>query len=152
MRKVQLSEHRLAPAYRAVFGVAFFAMVAMVLTLLISSVGAGPLRPPSTDEQPFTVQFANGARIPGIARQFTERFAAAGFTTADPLDTVDPVSRTVVYYRDGHRRAAQRVAAKLGKARVESADGAPTMNGASPSADVLVVLGADRASPTTSVG
>ena len=142
------SSRRLPPAQRAVFGVAFFTTVAMVLLLLTNPVDPSDAPLPA-DEPPFTVQFANGARIDGIARHFSETFTTAGFTTGDPLDTMEPASRTVVYYRDDRRQAARRVAAQLGTKRVEALARAPAMSGPQPTAEIVVVLGSDQPPLTT---
>lgn len=137
---------RLQPAQRTVFGVTFFGALAMSLLLLMQPVESDGIGASNGEELPFTVQLVNGAQVEGLARQFTDTFTQAGFTTAEPTDAMNPSPATVVYYRDGFKRAAQRVAAQLGKASIKGWSQLPSINEPS-SAEVVVVLGTDRAAP-----
>lgn len=137
---------RLPPAQRTVLGVTFFGAFAMSLFLLMLPVESNGVDVSSGEELTFTVQFVNGAQVEGLARQFTETFTQAGFTTTDPTDAMDPNPATVVYYREGYKRAAQRVATQLGKVSTKRWTELPSIAELS-SAEVVVVLGTDRAPP-----
>jgi LytR cell envelope-related transcriptional attenuator len=105
-----------------------------------------PGRPPSN----VPVLVANGAGVTGAAAAFTARLQVAGWTTLTPTNATIDVPTSHVYYVAGQESAAAQVASELG---LPSTAVAPYTT-ATPissigTADVVVVLGPDLATPTS---
>ncbi len=105
-----------------------------------------PNRPPAN----VPVLVANGAGVTGAAAAFTARLQAAGWTTLTPTNATIMVPSSHVYYVAGQEPAAAAVAAQL---QLPPTAVAPYTTAAPVSsigtADVLVVLGPDLATPTS---
>jgi hypothetical protein len=105
-----------------------------------------PSRPPAN----VPVLVANGAGVTGAAAAFTARLQAAGWTTLTPTNATIMVSSSHVYYVAGQEPSAAAVAADL---HLPPTAVAPYTTAAPVSsigtADVLVVLGPDLATPAS---
>ncbi|HXW39469.1 MAG TPA: LytR C-terminal domain-containing protein [Acidimicrobiales bacterium] len=96
------------------------------------------------------VLVANGAGVNGAAAAFSARLQAAGWTTLTPTNATIDVPTSHVYYVAGQEPAAAAVAVQLG---LPPTSVAPYTTAAPVSsigtADVIVVLGPDLATPAT---
>lgn len=121
------------------------------------SAGSAPTRAvPAVDRSQVTVTVINGTTVSGLARAALNRLDGVGFQDGGvATDTTNQSRRkTLVFYADGDRAAAFDVARalKLPRSRATpftgQADGPGIRLLARPDADVVVVLGADRAAPS----
>ncbi|HSD78517.1 MAG TPA: LytR C-terminal domain-containing protein, partial [Solirubrobacteraceae bacterium] len=113
---------------------------------------------PQVDRSQVTVTVVNGTTVQGLARGALNRLDDVGFQDGGVATDTTNQSRTqtIVFYADGQRNAALDVARvlKVPRSRVERFSAEPDGPGirllARQDADVVVVLGADKAeqSPT----
>jgi hypothetical protein len=87
------------------------------------------------------VQVLNGTGRAGLAASTTTRLKGLGYAKVSTGNTSSQSGATVVYFREGSRAAAERLAADLKVATVTAIAGTPLASGASGSAQVVVVLG-----------
>ena len=101
--------------------------------------------------QQIKVLVANGTAVKGLAGKYQKSLAAAGYNALTPTDTVQkPVSRSAVYASPSLTREAAVLASLLSipAAQVKSLTQAPPLREAARSADVIVVIGADKSNVT----
>jgi LytR cell envelope-related transcriptional attenuator len=106
-----------------------------------------PLRPPAQVK----VLAANGTSVKGLAGQVKDKLTAAGYNALAPTDTsAKPVVASAVYFTAGFDHEAAAVAVLLGlPATAVKPMPAPPPVAALQGANVLVVIGQDRAPATT---
>jgi hypothetical protein len=106
----------------------------------------GAPRAGAIDRGEVTVAVLNGTSVNGLAGKVSSDVEASGYRTGTVSSTEPGFARTVVYYEDGQKRAAQKVARDLGidKQTVEPLD--RQTRRLVGDADVVVIAGEDRAS------
>ena len=103
---------------------------------------------PAADPSDYTVFVLNGTQRNGIAAEVGKTLETDGFVIADKGNAaVNSVPTTEVFYLEGQKRGASAIAKKLGVSaeNVKRADSAISVQG--PGADVIVQIGADKATP-----
>ena len=133
----------LQPRWLAALAVAAFA----VATSAIIVVQQGLLHddePPAAQLDPAGLEVAvlNTTSAGGIAGRVSKQIEDAGFLPGAVESFVREADQTVVMFQRGQGRAAKRVARELGGAAVQKID--REVQAATPSADVVVILGQDR--------
>lgn len=100
---------------------------------------------PAVDPGGIEVAVLNTTSADGLAGKLSRQIENAGFLPGDVESFVRDTDQTVVMYQRGQKRAAKRVARELG------GDPPPAIQGidrdvqdATPTADVVVILGQDR--------
>jgi LytR cell envelope-related transcriptional attenuator len=100
---------------------------------------------PAVDPAGIEVAVLNTTSADGLAGKLSRQIENAGFLPGDVESFVRDTDQTVVMYQRGQKRAAKRVARELG------GDPPPAIQGidrevqdATPTADVVVILGQDR--------
>ena len=100
---------------------------------------------PTVDPAGIEVAVLNTTSADGLAGKLSRQIENAGFLPGDVESFVRDTDQTVVMYQRGQKRAAKRVARELG------GDPPPAIQGidrevqdATPTADVVVILGQDR--------
>jgi len=91
------------------------------------------------------VAVLNTTSAGGLAGRVSRQIEDAGFLPGDVASIVRDTDQTVVMYQRGQKRAAKRVARELGKnapPAIQKID--REVQGAAPTADVVVILGQDR--------
>ena len=108
--------------------------------------GDGAPRAGAIDRGDVTVAVLNGTSVNGLAGKVSADIAASGYRTGTVSSTAPGFAKTVVFYDDGQKRAAQKVARDLGidKDTVEPLD--RDTGRLAGGANVVVVAGEDRAS------
>ena len=93
-----------------------------------------------------TVMVLNATTTPGLAKRLADSLKQAGYPDpASETNTRDQtLQRSTVFYGDGYRAQARRVAQRLGIANVAAVDA--ETRAVAPDADVVVLAGADQAS------
>jgi hypothetical protein len=93
-----------------------------------------------------TVTVLNGTTTPGLAKKLADSLKQAGYPEpGSETNTRDQtLQQSTVYYGDGYRAQARRVAQRLGIANVAAVDA--ETRAVAPDADVVVLAGADAAS------
>ena len=106
---------------------------------------AKPTVPANAGETPVAV--LNGTETTGLAHRISGQLQQLGYSQAAPLSGHPPgaTQSTVVEYASGHRSDAESVARVLGVSNVQAMEAAITPLAGS--ANVAVVVGADKASP-----
>jgi hypothetical protein len=92
-------------------------------------------RPPSQ----IVVQVLNGSGKSGVAGALTQQFKSKGYQTVDAKDTIKRTG-TVVYYRPGFDREAAAIATLIAGSQIAPMP-TPPPSGASPNANIVVVIG-----------
>jgi hypothetical protein len=97
-----------------------------------------------------TVVVANGTSVNGLAAHYSTVIGAGGWTMKTPIDAATSVPTSAVYYAAGQQQQAGSIAATIGvkPAEVLPITSATPVTGAT-GVDVVVVIGADLASTTT---
>ena len=111
---------------------------------------AGPANPatPAVNPEDVRVFVLNGTRTNNLAAEVAKTLEVARFRTVGTKTAVVATNpTTTVYYVDGARRKATAVARELevGRANVKAIDEGIAVQG--PGADVVVLMGADKATP-----
>ena len=101
---------------------------------------------PTPEAGETTVAVLNGTTQPGLAKRLADRLAGAGYEqpSAETNTRDQAVAASTVFYGDGFRGQASRVARRLEITAVEPMDA--ETRAVAPSADVVVLVGADQAS------
>jgi len=100
---------------------------------------------PVVDPTGIEVAVLNTTSAGGLAGRVSRQIEDAGFLPGDVASIVRDTDQTVVMYQRGQKRAAKRVARELGKnapPAIQRID--REVQGAAPTADVVVILGQDR--------
>ena len=103
---------------------------------------------PAVDPGDYAVYVLNGTQQNGIAAEVAKTLETDGYRSAGTGNAaVNTAETTEVFYVEGKKRGAAAVAKKLrvNAANVKAADPAITVQG--PNADVIVQIGADKATP-----
>jgi hypothetical protein len=97
-----------------------------------------------------TVVVANGTSVNGLAAHYSTVIGAGGWTMKTPIDAATSVPTSAVYYAAGQQEQAGSIATTVGikPAQVLPITTATPVTGAT-GVDVVVVIGADLASTTT---
>jgi hypothetical protein len=97
-----------------------------------------------------TVVVANGTSVNGLAAHYSTVIGAGGWTMKTPIDAATSVPTSAVYYAAGQQQQAGSIASTIGvkPAQVLPITTATPVTGAT-GVDVVVVIGADLASTTT---
>jgi hypothetical protein len=97
------------------------------------------------------VVVANGTSTSGLAAHYSTVIGANGYAMKTPLDTTAPQTTSAVYYAGGQQAAASSIAAQIGvkPSQVLPLSTSVPVTGAT-GTDVVVVIGSDLASTTTS--
>jgi hypothetical protein len=97
-----------------------------------------------------TVVVANGTSVNGLAAHYSTVIGAGGWTMKAPIDAATSVPTSAVYYAAGQQQQAGSIASTIGvkPAQVLPITTATPVTGAT-GVDVVVVIGADLASTTT---
>jgi hypothetical protein len=97
-----------------------------------------------------TVVVANGTSVNGLAAHYSTVIGAGGWTMKTPIDAATSVPTSAVYYAAGQQQQAGSIATTIGvkPAEVLPITTATPVTGAT-GVDVVVVIGADLASTTT---
>jgi hypothetical protein len=97
-----------------------------------------------------TVVVANGTSVNGLAAHYNALIGAGGWTMKTPIDAATSVPTSAVYYAAGQQQQAGSIATTIGvkPAAVLPITTATPVTGAT-GVDVVVVIGADLASTTT---
>jgi hypothetical protein len=97
-----------------------------------------------------TVVVANGTSVNGLAAHYSALIGAGGWTMKTPIDAATSVPTSAVYYAAGQQQQAGSIATTIGvkPAAVLPITTATPVTGAT-GVDVVVVIGADLASTTT---
>jgi LytR cell envelope-related transcriptional attenuator len=97
-----------------------------------------------------TVVVANGTSVNGLAAHYSTVIGAGGWTMKTPIDAATSVPTSAVYYAAGQQQQAGSIATTIGvkPAAVLPITTATPVTGAT-GIDVVVVIGADLASTTT---
>lgn len=104
-----------------------------------------PSQPGAIDPGEVEVAVLNGTSVPGLAGKVGDDVQVNGFKLGTISNSRTRFDQTVVMYEPHQRRAARRVAHDLGVKPVQAID-RQTERVAGPT-DVVVIAGADRASP-----
>ncbi len=93
---------------------------------------------------------ANGTSVNGLAAHYSTVIGAGGWTMKTPIDAATSVPTSAVYYAAGQQQQAGSIASTIGvkPAQVLPITTATPVTGAT-GVDVVVVIGADLASTTT---
>jgi hypothetical protein len=135
---------------RALVAIGLVAVIAgtgaVVVSQRLLSVGpSGGVPAVSFDPSDVTVSVLNGTAVAGLAGKVQSDVAANGYE----IDTLGaapaPAERTLVMFRQGHRREAIRVARDLGVAEADVERIDPPTRRLAGDAEVVVVAGEDRA-------
>ena len=97
---------------------------------------------PAVDPSGIEVAVLNTTSADGIGGRTSRQIENAGFLPGDVESFVRDADQTVVMYQRGQQRAARRVARALDGAPVQKID--REVQDATPTADVVVILGQDR--------
>ena len=118
---------------------------AIVVTQDLLSTDEGPRGPRVGAIDPADVEVAvlNGTSINGLAGKVASDLEAGGYEVGAITNTAPGVKRTEVFYADGQKPAAQRVARDLGVRKVDPLD--RELRDLAAGADVVVIAGEDRA-------
>jgi hypothetical protein len=97
-----------------------------------------------------TVVVANGTSVNGLGAHYSTVIGAGGWTMKTPIDAATAVPTSAVYYAAGQNQQAAAIATSIGvkPAQVLPITTATPVTGAT-GVDVVVVIGADLASTTT---
>ena len=104
--------------------------------------GAAKLQPGEIE-----VTVLNGTATPGLAATYGNKVESKGFKLGAVSNTAQPVEKSLVMYRPGHKPEAKRVAKELKISHLGTMN--PEVESASAGAKVAVVIGEDNA---TAVG
>jgi hypothetical protein len=106
--------------------------------------------PPSFDPGSVRVLVANGSSIPGAAGRLSATIGEDGYALAPSANAPADVDRSVVYYGEGFREAAEAIASSLSPSPAVEAlpDPPPVDPGDLAGANVVVVAAADLAQGT----
>jgi hypothetical protein len=88
---------------------------------------------------------ANGTSIGGLAGRLTNFIGAIGFNVVAPVNSIRPVSTSVVYYAPGFSVAAGAVAARLSLPPSAVQPDPTNLNVAAPPEDINVIAGPNLA-------
>ena len=113
-----------------------------------ASSGRTDSAPPPVNPGDYSVFVLNGTQKNGIAKEVGKTLETDGFVIADKGNAaINTAPTTEVYYLDGQKRGASAIAKKLDVSpeNVKRADRAISVQG--PGADVIVQIGADKATP-----
>jgi LytR cell envelope-related transcriptional attenuator len=103
---------------------------------------APPIPAALPERKAIVLSVLNGTTIAGFAAKTSTRAAQLGYPTPTSGNAPTQTSGTVVYFRDGQRPAARRVARDLGFVTITPiADAAAVVAAAPATANVVVVLG-----------
>lgn len=114
--------------------------------VVVPSVTTTTAVPGLPERSELEVAVANGAEVPGIAQRTADSLQAIGYVDVQALDGPVPADATTVYYTEGYRPAAERLAVDLGLSpdAVGPIVGAPPVDGLL-FVQLLAYLGRDRA-------
>lgn len=87
------------------------------------------------------VSVLNGTPRAGFAASTAKQLQELGYTNVTPGNTPTRSGPTVVYFRDGSKPAADRLAADLKTQTVTPLEGSPLETGTQPQVQLVVVLG-----------
>lgn len=120
-------------------------IIAIVAVLAVSQIlnggGTDEGRASELDRSEVEVVVLNGTATPALAGKVGDGLGAAGFQVVG-TNTAGAADRTVVFFGEGSRREAKAVARELGLREIEPFT--PSIQGAAPNAEVVVVAGEDR--------
>jgi hypothetical protein len=118
---------------------------AIVITQDLLSSDEGPRGPQIGAIDPADVEVAvlNGTSINGLAGKVASDIEASGYTLGAITNTAPGAAKTEVFYAEGQKAAAQKVARDLGVKEVAPLK--PELRDLAGGADVVVIAGEDRA-------
>jgi hypothetical protein len=134
---------------RWLVAIALVALAAAVAAIPLSRLalspggGEGSAGVAALDPATISVSVLNATTSAGLAGQTAAEVEEAGFTLAETAAIGDQRSRSVVMFMPGRRPLARKVGAEIGIRRVERIE--PAVRRAAGDADVVVVVGEDRA-------
>jgi hypothetical protein len=108
----------------------------------------GEILPPARPHEEVTVYVRNGSGVTGAAGRVNQRLTELNYIPRSPDNTPERVAETVIYYDDGFRAEALRVATELNI--VEPAEVVQQLPVPAPlatelgAANILVILGEDQ--------
>jgi hypothetical protein len=113
-----------------------------------SKPAAKQTQTPALSPAETTVTVLNGTETTGLAHHVSAELQQTGYSQAAALDGRPPGANqvTVVQYSSGHQAEAQGVARSLSVSKVEPMEA--SVAALANSADVVVVVGADKATPS----
>ena len=120
------------------------------ITQTSATHGSSEASTPAVSPAETTVTVLNGTETSGLAHRFAENLQQGGYTKANALRGSPPGSHqtSVVEYSSGHRAEAKAVAKSISVSDVRSLESG--VAGLSSGANVVVIVGADKASSATS--
>ncbi|MBA2348607.1 MAG: LytR C-terminal domain-containing protein, partial [Solirubrobacterales bacterium] len=104
--------------------------------------------PPAVDPADTQVFVLNGTTQNGIAAEFAKTLETAGYVSAGTGNApVSTVQATEVFYAEGKKRGATAVARELGVKSTDVKQADANVTALAQGADVIVQIGADKATP-----